>query len=86
VYAPPGAAPDPVFPASPGAAHAPVVWQERSGPTILDSEEEKTKIIFFLIEEKKTNMFVLQLSKDRRKTNLFVPKLLKERRQTKVND
>jgi hypothetical protein len=43
VYAPPGAAPDPVFPTSPGAAHAPVVWQERSGPTVLDSKHEERR-------------------------------------------
>ncbi len=59
VYAPPGAAPDPVFPASPGAAHAPVVLQERSGPTVLDSKHEEQRrkkpprIIFFRSKQKK---------------------------------
>ncbi len=61
VYAPPGAAPDPVFPTTPGAAHAPVVWQERSGLTVLDSKHEerrrKTKIIFFVGSKRKKQIY-----------------------------
>jgi len=61
VYAPPGAAPDPVFPTSPGAAHAPVVWQERSGPTVLDSNHEdrrrKNEDNFFFGSKRKKQIY-----------------------------
>jgi hypothetical protein len=75
VYAPPGAAPDPVFPTSPGAAHAPVVWQERSGPTVLDSKHEerrrKNKDNFFWDRSEK-NKYIRTSTIEGTKKNQFI--------------
>jgi hypothetical protein len=67
--------PDPVFPTNPGAAHAPVVWQERSGPTVLDSKHEerrrKNEDNFFWDRSEK-NKYVRTSTIEGRKKNQFI--------------